>query len=85
MSLRDDAFHSYPPSKFKRRQLQLLGLGIDVKLADLVHEIAMRDERDEKRKISPLKPADDVILIDTTELSIMGVFDQVWHHVQGDK
>ena len=69
----------------KRRQLQLLGLGIDVKLAGLVHEIARRDERDENRKVSPLKPADDAILIDTTDLSIMGVFDQVWQHVQGDK
>ncbi len=66
----------------KRRQLQLLGLGIDVKLAGLVHEIAMRDERDEKRKVSPLKPADNAIIIDTTSLSIEGVFDHVWSHIQ---
>lgn len=66
----------------KRRQLQLLGLGIDVKLADLEHEIARRDERDETRAVSPLKPADDAIIIDTTNLSINDVFDQVWHHVQ---
>lgn len=65
----------------KRRRLQLLEQGIDVKLTDLEREIAARDERDENRPISPLKPASDAIIIDTTPLSIDGVFNLVLSYV----
>jgi cytidylate kinase len=36
-----------------------------------------RDERDSSRKHSPLKPAVDALVIDTTELSIDEVITQV--------
>lgn len=57
----------------KRRQQQLLEKGINVKLADLAQEIAARDARDEQRAASPLKPADDAIIINTTNLEIKDV------------
>ena len=56
-----------------RRHKQLIGKGIDVNLAQLSKDIADRDRRDSERPVSPLKPADDAVVIDTTSLSIEGV------------
>jgi len=62
----------------KRRHQQLLENGINVKLPALVQEIATRDARDEQRAVSPLKPADDAIIIDTTNLTIKDVVKKIW-------
>lgn len=53
-----------------RRYKQLIAKGIDVNLSDLFVDIAARDERDSSRAASPLRPADDALLIDTTEIGI---------------
>ncbi len=53
-----------------RRYNQLIAKGIDVNLSDLFTDIAARDERDSSRAVSPLRPADDAVLIDTTEIGI---------------
>lgn len=52
----------------KRRHKQLKQKGIDVNLADLFDEIAERDKRDSSRSASPLQPAADAILLDTTHI-----------------
>lgn len=57
----------------KRRHQQLLENGINVKLADLLRELIERDTRDEQRAASPLRLADDAIVIDTTNLTIAEV------------
>ena len=44
---------------------------------DVESELRMRDERDATRSISPSKPADDVVLIDTTQLDVAGVLNTV--------
>ena len=54
----------------KRRYKQLKEKGISANLRDLSAEIALRDERDSTRIASPLKPAEDAIVIDTSELDI---------------
>jgi len=61
----------------KRRQQQLLEKGINVKLADLAQEIAARDARDEQRAASPLIPADDAVIINTTDLTIKEVIERI--------
>lgn len=66
----------------QRRYKQLKGGGINVKLADLVHELAERDKRDTKRSVSPLVPADDAICIDTTGLTIDEVMNRVLKEVE---
>lgn len=66
----------------KRRYKQLLISQNNVSLAQVVDELALRDQRDTKRSHSPLKPADDAIQIDTTELTVDQVFDRVWNLVQ---
>ncbi|AKO64268.1 cytidylate kinase [Methylophilales bacterium MBRSG12] len=52
-----------------RRYKQLISKGFDVIMADLVDEIQERDFRDTNRTISPLVPAANAVIIDTTELS----------------
>ncbi|TVP59813.1 MAG: (d)CMP kinase [Halomonadaceae bacterium] len=61
----------------QRRYRQLLDLGQSVKLSALVADIEARDERDRTRAASPLKPADDAQVIDTTGLSVEEVLTQV--------
>jgi cytidylate kinase len=51
--------------------------GIDVNLARLSEDIAARDRRDEQRDVSPLQPASDAIILDTTALDIVAVEESV--------
>jgi cytidylate kinase len=52
-----------------RRYKQLISKGFDVSMADLKVEIQERDFRDINRSISPLVPAANAVIIDTTKLS----------------
>lgn len=61
----------------RRRFLQLKGKGEDVKLASLLEEIRARDARDTQRSIAPLLPADDALVLDSTELSIEQVLERI--------
>lgn len=61
----------------QRRYKQLKSKGIDGNLAALLKDINERDERDSQRSASPLKPADDAVQIDTSDLSIEQVVEQV--------
>ncbi len=54
----------------RRRYKQLKDKGFDVSLAALSQELAERDRRDANRAVSPLKPADDAELLDSTGMSI---------------
>ncbi len=66
-----------PNERAQRRYKQLIGKGIDAILPDLLRDLKERDERDSQRAISPLKPAEDANVIDTTGLAIDQVVDQV--------
>jgi cytidylate kinase len=61
----------------QRRYKQLKEKGISANLRDLLTEIAERDARDAERSVSPLKPADDSVVLDTTSLTINEVRDKV--------
>jgi len=61
----------------QRRHKQLNEKGISSNIAALAAEIAERDERDRTRASSPLVPADDAIVIDSTSLSIDEVVEQI--------
>lgn len=54
----------------KRRYKQLKEKGISANLRGLSADIAERDERDSTRSVSPLKPAEDAVVIDTSKLDI---------------
>jgi cytidylate kinase len=66
----------------QRRYKQLSDKGEVVDRAQLVKDIQERDERDSSRSVSPLLPADDAILIDSTGIPIEQVFAQVMTAVQ---
>ena len=61
----------------ERRANQLKEKGMSVIMHDLLKQIQQRDEEDINRKISPLKPADDSLVIDTSNLSIKEVEEKV--------
>ena len=61
----------------QRRYKQLKDKGISGNLAALLRDINERDERDSQRSASPLKPAEDAVIIDTSDLSIEQVVEQV--------
>ena len=65
-----------------RRYNQLKQKGNHVSLASIHRELFVRDERDTNRAIAPAKPADDVILIDTTQMSIDAVLQFALTHVR---
>ncbi|MCF2909315.1 (d)CMP kinase [Pseudoalteromonas sp. DL2-H2.2] len=66
----------------KRRYLELKDKGLDVTLDGLLSEIEARDDRDMNRKVAPLVPADDAVVVDTTELDAEQVFAKVITLVQ---
>lgn len=61
----------------QRRYLQLKNKGQDVKIGDLLRGIQARDDRDMHRSAAPLVPAQDAVVIDSSELGIQQVMDEV--------
>lgn len=66
-----------PEVRAERRYKQLKVKGFDVNLPRLLDEIRERDARDAARAASPLKPAADAHLLDTSDLSISEVVDRI--------
>ena len=61
----------------KRRYKQLKEKGNNVTLARLLEDICDRDRRDEQRSVSPLRPAPEAIVLDTTTIEIDDVEKKV--------
>jgi cytidylate kinase len=59
-----------PPVRAERRWRQLTGQGETVSLEDVLEDILRRDERDGGRATSPMRQADDAVLLDTSEMTI---------------
>jgi cytidylate kinase len=63
-----------PETRARRRALEIRERGHQVEDADVLADIKRRDARDEKRVDSPLRPAADAYLLDTTNLDIEAAF-----------
>ncbi len=61
----------------QRRYKQLKERGHDVNIASLLTDIQARDERDANRKVAPLVPADDALVLDSTQLDVNQVIEKV--------
>ena len=61
----------------RRRFAQLQGRGVSVSLRDLLEDIRARDDRDMNRAASPLAPAQDAVVLDSTDIDIDGVLQKV--------
>lgn len=66
----------------ERRYKQLKEKGERVKLSRLFREIKARDLRDQSRSIAPLRPAEDAVIIDSSELSINEVLELIKKMIQ---
>ena len=63
-----------PEERAKRRYLELQNRGQEVNMPALIADIKKRDFKDSSREISPLIPAEDSIMIDSSEMSLDEVF-----------
>ncbi len=68
-------------SRAERRVKQLQGMGLDVKINDILANIEARDKRDMEREVAPLKPAADALIIDSSELNIDEVFNLMTQYI----
>ncbi|EHQ88191.1 (d)CMP kinase [Desulfosporosinus youngiae] len=59
-----------PEERAKRRWKELKMAGKDVSFEEVAQDMVQRDREDTEREISPLKPAGDAIILDTTGLSV---------------
>jgi CMP/dCMP kinase len=79
---RDQGTVVFPGAEFKffltasdevradRRRHDLHAAGTSISRADMLAELRERDERDKRRTVAPLRPADDAVVIDTSHLSV---------------
>ena len=86
---RDIGTHVLPNAKYKffvsasvevrakRRYDELKAKGQKVNLAQIQKDIADRDAKDTNREVSPLRPADDAVIIDTSNLTIDEVVEKI--------
>ena len=68
----------------QRRYKQLINMGLSANIAHLQAEIAERDERDRSRSASPLKPAEDALVVDSSFLDLTQVTDLVLSHIRDE-
>ncbi|MDE2319341.1 MAG: (d)CMP kinase [Rhodospirillales bacterium] len=69
-------------ARAKRRQAEFIAKGEHIPLADVIADVAARDEADRRRTASPLIPAEDAILIDTTTLNADEAFLRAMEEVK---
>ncbi len=70
-----DAMHKFfldasPMERAKRRQKQLAENGRKIEYQEILAQIQKRDEDDSSRTLAPLKPAEDAVIIDSSEMGI---------------
>ncbi|MCL1137251.1 (d)CMP kinase [Shewanella pneumatophori] len=65
----------------QRRYNQLQDKGFDVNIDQLLSEIKERDDRDMNRSVAPLVPAEDALVIDTTNINIEDVLEIAIAHI----
>jgi CMP/dCMP kinase len=65
-----------PEARAQRRAAQL-GLTTPDEVAELAADLRRRDEYDSSRADSPLRPAEDAVIVDSTDLDREGVVDRV--------
>ena len=63
-----------PEERAKRRFIELQNLGQEVNMPALIADIEQRDKKDSSRKLSPLLPAEDAHIIDSSNMKLDEVF-----------
>lgn len=63
-----------PEERARRRYDEIIAKGLEADFESIFSDVKTRDERDMGRADSPLKPAEDAHLLDTSEMSIEAAF-----------
>lgn len=66
----------------KRRLIDFKAQNIEMSLENLIKDIESRDAQDSNREISPLRQAEDAILVDTTSMGIEDVINFIIKEIQ---
>lgn len=66
----------------RRRQAELQVKGVADSIEQIRKAMEKRDKSDQNRTVGPLKPADDAIIIDTTNLNLEQVVDKLLNYVK---
>lgn len=61
----------------RRRHVQDIAAGRDADYDEVLADVIRRDELDSSRATSPLRPADDAVVLDTSEMDIEEVIDHI--------
>lgn len=59
-----------PEVRARRRHAELIGRGLDAAYEDVLADVRERDARDAGRAASPMKAAEDAVLLDTSDLDV---------------
>ena len=68
-------------ARAERRYNQLKNKGLSVKFPTLLEQIQERDARDRERAVAPLRPAEDALILDSSQMSIDAVVATVIEHI----
>jgi cytidylate kinase len=85
-----DARHKFfldatPEERALRRYHQLQDMNQEADLEEITLKIKIRDAQDRNRPIAPLRPAEDAVLVDTTELAKDEVFERIMEAIGEDR
>ena len=67
----------------QRRYKQLINMGLSANIAQLEADIGERDRRDRERSASPLVPAEDALVVDSSMMDLTEVTELVLGHIRG--
>lgn len=72
-------------SRAQRRVKQLQAIGLDANISAILLDIEARDDRDLNRAVAPLRPAEDAYCIDSSDLGIDAVFEQMCQFIDSKR
>ena len=70
-----------PEIRAQRRYKERIDRNEHVNREDVEADIRRRDEQDQSRKLAPLKPAEDAVIIDTSEMGIEQVLEKILDYI----
>lgn len=69
-------------TRAKRRLKDFHSVNEELDLSDIKNDLIRRDERDKNRKLSPLKKAEDAVVIDTSNCSIDEQVENIYKYIE---
>jgi len=74
-----------PEERAKRRVMQLRERGVEADYKEILSMTQKRDKNDSERVIAPLKKAKDAVRIDTTEITVLQVVDEILRIIESKR